>query len=159
MARISDSGGKGLHIRVAVPADGDTIVAGNCAMAFETEGRVLDYETAHSGAMAVIEDPAKGWYLVAESDGVIIGQLMITFEWSDWRCGHIWWVQSVYILPEYRRTGVFSQMYAWIRASAHCCPDVVGLRLYVERENEAARAAYCTLGMGEAPYVMYEDIF
>jgi len=149
----------GLQIRVAVPADGDLIAARNCAMAFETEGRELDCETAQKGAMAVIEDPAKGWYLVAESDGVIIGQCMITFEWSDWRCGQIWWVQSVYILPECRRTGVFSAMYAWVAASARHRPGVVGLRLYVERENEAARAAYRTLGMEEAPYVMYEDLF
>lgn len=159
MGRDDDRIRAGLQIRVAVPADGDTIAARNCAMAFETEGRVLDCETAQKGAMAVIEDPAKGWYLVAESDGMIIGQCMITFEWSDWRCGRIWWIQSVYILPECRRTGVFSEMYAWIAASAHRRPDVVGLRLYVERENEAARAAYCTLGMDEAPYVMYEDIF
>lgn len=155
----TDSGREGLQVRAAVHGDGETIAVRNAEMAFETEGRVLDYETVHNGVLSVLQDPAKGWYLVAESGGSIIGQCMITLEWSDWRCGQIWWIQSVYIVPEYRRQGVFSRMYAWIVDSARCRPDVVGLRLYVEQENEAAREAYCTLGMGESPYVMYEKFF
>lgn len=148
-----------LHIRVALPEDGEIIAARNREMAFETEDRVLDCVIARKGAMSVLEDPAKGWYLVAESGGEIIGQCMITLEWSDWRDGQIWWIQSVYIIPECRRTGVFSEMYAWIADAARNCPDVVGLRLYVEHENQAAREAYRRLGMDETPYVMYEDIF
>ncbi|WAI01684.1 GNAT family N-acetyltransferase [Methanogenium organophilum] len=159
MRRGDGSGEKRLHIRIAVPLDGDIIAARNGEMAFETEGHVLDSDTARKGAMSVLEDPAKGWYLVAEHEGAIIGQCMITLEWSDWRNGQIWWIQSVYIIPECRRKGVFSEMYAWIDAEARRQPDVVGLRLYVEHENLAARGAYRMLGMEEAPYVMYEALF
>lgn len=151
--------GAGLQIRFAVPADGDVIAARNCEMAYETEGRELDPETAMKGALALLEDSAKGWYLVAEYGGTVVGQCMITREWSDWRNGHYWWIQSVYIVPECRRTGVFSALYAWISGEAHRRPDVVGLRLYVEEENTSAREAYCSLGMEHTPYVMYEDIF
>lgn len=154
-----DSGVGHLHIRVALPEDGDIIAARNCEMAFETEGRVLDRGTARKGVFSVLECPEKGWYLVALYDGEIIGQCMITLEWSDWRNGHIWWIQSVYIVPEWRRAGIFSEMYAWIVESARHRTDVVGLRLYVEKENEVARTAYCRLGMEETLYVMYEDIF
>ncbi|WFN35584.1 GNAT family N-acetyltransferase [Methanogenium sp. S4BF] len=149
----------GLQIRVAVPADGDVIAARNCDMAYETEGRMLDPETAKHGALSLLKDPAKGWYLVAEYNGKVVGQCMITREWSDWRNGHYWWIQSVYIVPECRRTGVFSALYAWISGEAHRRPDVAGLRLYVEEENWAAREAYRSLGMKHAAYVMYEDIF
>ena len=155
-----EHGGRGkLQIRVAVPADSELIAAHNSKMAYETEGRMLESETARDGVLSVLEDPAKGWYLLAESDGVVVGQCLITLEWSDWRNGHYWWIQSVYIVPECRRTGVFSMIYAWISDEAHSRPDVSGLRLYVEQENLTAREAYHSLGMKKTPYVMYEDIF
>lgn len=159
MDRIDGSGGKHLLIRIAVPADGEIIAVRNSEMAFETEGRKLDSDTVLKGALSVLEDPAKGWYLVALHEGRMVGQCMITLEWSDWRNGHIWWIQSVYIIPECRRMGIFSEMYSWISAEARNHPDVVGLRLYVEHDNLAAREAYCRLGMEEAPYVMYEALF
>ena len=153
------SGRVGLQIRVAVPADNEMIAAHNAEMAYETEGRVLDGETVRDGAMSVLEDSSKGWYLVAEYGGTMAAQCLITLEWSDWRNGHCWWIQSVYVVPEFRRTGVFSAMYAWISAEARGRPDVVGLRLYVEQENLPAYGAYRSLGMKKTPYVMYEDIF
>ena len=152
-------GGKGLQFRVAVPADSDLIAAHNGEMASETEGRVLDRKTAREGAMSVLIDPSKGWYLVAEYDGAVAAQCLITFEWSDWRNGYFWWIQSVYVRPEFRRAGLFSAMYTWISAEACGRPDVVGLRLYVEQENLPAREAYRSLGMKKTPYAMYEDIF
>ncbi|MDE4907643.1 GNAT family N-acetyltransferase [Methanogenium marinum] len=148
-----------MQIRFAVPADGDLIADHNAEMAYETEVRLLDNETGRNGVMSVLEDQEKGWYLVAESDGAMAGQCLITLEWSDWRNGHCWWIQSVYVVPEFRRAGVFSAMYAWISAEARCRPDVVGLRLYVEQDNLPARKAYRSLGMKKTPYVMYEEMF
>jgi GNAT superfamily N-acetyltransferase len=154
-----NSGGEGLKFRVAVPADVELIAGHNREMAYETEGRVLDGETVRDGAMSVLKDVTNGWYLVAELNGTVVAQCLITLEWSDWRNGHYWWIQSVYVVPEFRRTGVFSAMYAWISAEARGRPDVAGLRLYVEQENLPAHEAYRSLGMKRTPYVMYEDIF
>ncbi|GAB7015619.1 GNAT family N-acetyltransferase [Methanogenium cariaci] len=149
----------GLKIRVAVLADGEMIAANNSRIACETEGRVLDSKTVRDGTLSVLEDPANGWYLVAEYNDTVAAQCLITLEWSDWRNGHCWWIQSVYVVPEFRRKGIFSAMYAWISAEACNCPDVVGLRLYVEQDNLPAHETYRSLGMKRTPYVMYEDIF
>ncbi len=96
---------------------------------------------------------------MTEYDGTVAGQCLITFEWSDWRNGTYWWIQSVYVVPEWRRTGIFSAMYACLSDEARMRPDVAGLRLYVEKENLPAHEAYRTLGMKKTPYIMYEDIF
>ncbi|MDF1702208.1 MAG: GNAT family N-acetyltransferase, partial [Planctomycetota bacterium] len=103
------------------------------------------------------ERPAHGFYLVAERSGTTAGSLMITPEWSDWRGGFFWWIQSVYVAPDHRRTGVYRALYDQVQAYAQEADDVIGIRLYVERENEGAREVYRRLGMEETPYRLYES--
>ncbi len=99
---------------------------------------------------------ARGFYLVADVDGAVVGQCMVTYEWSDWRNGEFWWIQSVYVRPDCRRQGIFARLYRTVEAMAEARPDVTGLRLYVETANETAQAAYARLGMRRAPYVLLE---
>ncbi len=148
-----------LRIREAVIADIDVLVAFNAAMAQETETKTLDAATLHAGVMAVFAAPARGLYLVAEIDAQVVGCLMITREWSDWRNGDWWWLQSVYVHPEYRRSGVFSALHAEIERRAQATPGVVGLRLYVERENLRAQGTYAALGLHETHYRMWQRAF
>ncbi|NLX48949.1 MAG: GNAT family N-acetyltransferase [Methanospirillum sp.] len=145
-----------LVIRPAVPADARGIAANNRATALETEGWEIGQGTALAGVLAVLEQPGRGFYLVADEDGEVVGQCMVTFEWSDWRNGEFWWVQSVYTRPSHRRRGIFARIYRAVEAMARDSPGVVGLRLYVEVGNEAARAAYRRLGMRPAPYLLLE---
>ena len=142
-------------VRAATVADVDAIVAFNAAMAMETESKTLPPEILRAGVNAVFADPRRGFYRMAEVDGVVAGCLMITFEWSDWRNGDWWWLQSVYVSPECRRHGVFRAMYDHIETSARTTPGVVGLRLYVEKENHRAQSTYASLGMHEAAYRMF----
>jgi ribosomal protein S18 acetylase RimI-like enzyme len=100
----------------------------------------------------VLADPAKGWYTVVEDAGRVVGQCLVTLEWSDWRNGWFWWVQSVYVAPHVRRTGVFRDLYRHLEAAAVARPDVIGIRLYVERDNARAQATYESLGLEEEPY-------
>ncbi len=146
------------RIRKASPADADALIAGNQAMARETEDRELPAEQIGPGVRACLERPEVGAdYWVAEApDGQVVGQTMITREWSDWRNGWFWWIQSVYVPPEYRRHGVFRALYDAIREAAGREGDVIGIRLYVERENERARRTYEELGMSETDYALYE---
>lgn len=144
-----------LHIRRAAPEDAGAIADWNIAMAWETEQKRLDADTIERGVRAVFEEPRRGFYLVAELDGIAVGCLLVTYEWSDWRCGDFWWVQSVYVAPEARRSGVFRGMYAHVKAMAEGA-GAVGLRLYVELENERAQATYAGLGMERCHYYMYE---
>jgi GNAT superfamily N-acetyltransferase len=146
-------------IRLAAPGDAETIARFNQAMAQETEGRQLDFERLRRGVQAVLSDPSKGRYWVAEIDGRLAGQLLITFEWSDWRNGAFWWIQSVYVDPAFRRRGVFRALYEHVARQARQAPDVCGLRLYVEQDNRRAQAAYERLGMHPAPYRIYEVDF
>jgi GNAT superfamily N-acetyltransferase len=146
-------------IRLAAPGDAETIARFNQAMAQETEGRQLDFERLRRGVQAVLSDPSKGRYWVAEIDGRLAGQLLITFEWSDWRNGAFWWIQSVYVDPAFRRRGVFRALYQHVARQARQAPDVCGLRLYVEQDNRRAQAAYERLGMHPAPYRIYEVDF
>jgi GNAT superfamily N-acetyltransferase len=146
-------------VRPATLADVPLLAAGNGAMALETEGRALDRDLVERGCRAVVEDAAKGFYLVAERGGVALGQLLVTYEWSDWRCGTFWWIQSVYVVPEARRTGVYRALYAHLVERARADGSVCGLRLYAERENARAHATYEALGMARAHYVMYEVDF
>lgn len=148
-----------LELREARAADAPVIVEFNCAMAKETESVTLDPERAALGVAAVLRDPARGFYLIAAAGDRIAGQLMITFEWSDWRNGNFWWIQSVYVHPDYRRQGVFRALYSAILQRAREAADVCGVRLYVERDNERAQRAYRELGMREAPYRMFEVDF
>jgi GNAT superfamily N-acetyltransferase len=148
-----------LRIRPALPADADFLAHGNAAMALETEHKCLDPAVVGAGVRAALSDAAKGRYFVAERDGVPVGQLMITCEWSDWRNGTFWWIQSVYVLPEARRAGVFRALYRHLEQIAADDATICGIRLYVERENSRAQATYTHCGMGDAGYVIMETVF
>lgn len=157
-------------IRTATAEDAETLVRFNQQMAEETEEKTLDPETVQNGVQALLDGPSRGFYLVAvrgeESDGSrsestspgVLGALMITTEWSDWRNGTFWWIQSVYVRPEARRSGVYTALHREVRRRARAADDVCGLRLYVERGNEAARETYEALGMTETSYRMYEEM-
>jgi GNAT superfamily N-acetyltransferase len=145
-----------LLVRRAQPADMEIIAGNNRATAWETEERELDPAVARRGVEAVLNDPSKGFYLVAEDAGGIVGQCMVTLEWSDWRCGFFWWIQSVYVRKDCRHRGVFSRIYRTVEETARAQEDVVGLRLYVDADNHAAWRAYRSVGMHEARYVMFE---
>jgi ribosomal protein S18 acetylase RimI-like enzyme len=141
-------------IRPATAADEDTLVAFNAALAWESEGKRLNEATLRAGVRAGLDDPAKGFYVMAERDGDVIGQTGITFEWSDWRNGWYWWIQSVYVREDARRGGVFSAIYRHLEAMAIADPTVIGIRLYVERENARAQATYRKLGLEDEAYFL-----
>jgi len=130
----------------------------NRTMARETENLLLAEEVVTAGVQGLIQRPEYGFYLVAEDDSGLIGSLMITFEWSDWRNGLIWWLQSVYVRPEQRRRGVFRALYRAVRDEA-LAGDARGLRLYVERHNHAAQTTYRQLGMVDSDYLLLEELF
>jgi ribosomal protein S18 acetylase RimI-like enzyme len=147
-----------ITIRRGLANDGVTIARFNVAMALETESIELDPETVAAGVQRVLTTENLGFYLVAETDGKVVGSLMITYEWSDWRNGLFWWIQSVYVEPEYRRKGAFSQLYAAISQQAGH-DGAIGLRLYVEHENVRAQGTYRSLGMSETHYRLFERLF
>lgn len=143
-------------VRRGEASDADAIVAFNAAMARETEGRELDEQRLARGVRRVIEDARHGFYLVATDEGGrMVGQLMITHEWSDWRDSVFWWIQSVYVHPDHRRQGVYRALHALAEKLARKA-GACGLRLYVERENVAAQATYRRLGMARTRYEMFE---
>ena len=146
-----------MNIRRATMNDASAMVEFNQAMALETEGKMLDRQILQSGVEAVFADEKKGFYVVAEDQGRIVGGLMVTFEWSDWRNGWFWWIQSVYILPDYRGRSIYRQLYEFVKARAAQRNDVCGFRLYVEKENTRAQKVYEKLGMHETYYLMYEE--
>lgn len=146
-------------IRTATLDDLETIVDFNARLADESEGLRLDRRTLRDGVRALLSDAARGSYHVACDGGGVVGQMMHTREWSDWRNGDLWWIQSVYVRPDHRRRGVCRALYFHLRRLAAADPGVVGLRLYVERGNAAARAAYARLGMQGAGYVVMQDLF
>lgn len=149
----------GLTLRQAVIDDGPTIIEFNLRLAEETEGRQLDREILTPGVLTGLADPDKSRYFLAEEGNFIVGQVMLTREWSDWRNGWLWWIQSVYVIASARRGGVFRRLYEHVRNLAVADPLVKGLRLYVERHNEAALATYLHLGMKDAGYQVLEEIF
>ena len=146
------------EIRVATVDDLQTIADFNVRLAEETEDTALDRETVLQGVRSLLADRTRGSYYVA-CTSEIVGQIMHTREWSDWRNGDIWWIQSVYVQPDYRRQGVFRSLYGHLKTLAESDPDVVGLRLYVEQENQAARATYAGLGMRQVRYLFMQDLF
>jgi GNAT superfamily N-acetyltransferase len=148
-----------INIRRASLTDLVTIVKFNAAMGYETEELPLDLIVLRKGVHNILSDESKGFYVVAELEGKVVGQTMITFEWSDWRNGFFWWIQSVYVLPEFRRAGVFKKLYKEIYEMAAADKNGCGLRLYVERKNERAKKAYENLGMLHSHYDMYEVEF
>jgi ribosomal protein S18 acetylase RimI-like enzyme len=146
-----------MDIRLAAQADADALIAFNQAMALETEGRTLEPGKIAPGVAAVFGDEKKGFYVVAEHDARIVGGLMVTYEWSDWRNAWFWWIQSVYILPEARGTGLYRRMYDFVKERAAKAGNVCGFRLYVETENVHAQKVYDGVGMSRSHYVMYEE--
>lgn len=145
-----------LTVRNAVPSDTAVLVEYNRRMALETEGKALDPAVLTAGVAAGLADPEKARYFVAEDQGDVVGQLMLTREWSDWRNGWIWWIQSVYVRADARRRGVFRALYAHVHAAAVADPEVIGIRLYVEHENHAAQQTYVQLGMERTSYLVLE---
>lgn len=151
------------NIRPATVDDVQTIVAFNAAMALETEQRRLDLDRLRDGTLALLAHHQQGFYVVAEmsveATRTAVGQLMITYEWSDWRNGAFWWIQSVYVTPEWRRRGVYRAMHEHIAARAKASPHVCGIRLYVERQNRPAQTVYQRVGLRSSGYTIYEQDF
>lgn len=143
-------------IRKAEEKDIPVIAEYNCKLAWETEELKLDPETVTKGVAAVIRDSGKGIFFLYEVDNRIAGQLMITKEWSDWRNGEFWWIQSVYVHKEFRRRGIFKYLYEHAHKIAVENDDICGIRLYVEKENINAQKTYKSLGMEETNYRLYE---
>jgi ribosomal protein S18 acetylase RimI-like enzyme len=144
-----------VHYREALPADASTIIDFQLAMARETEDLELDRELLTRGVNAVFADPALGRYYIAERDGRVIGSLMITYEWSDWRNGMVWWIQSVYVIPEFRRRGVYAGLYDHVKSMVEQS-TVRGIRLYVDKRNTPAQEVYTRLGMNGEHYQVFE---
>ncbi len=145
-------------IRKASPEDTAAIARFNIRMARETENLELHPDIALGGTQRLIENDNLGFYLVAVADRKIAGSLMITTEWSDWRNGQFWWIQSVYVLPAFRRQGLYRRLYRTVKDLAAGNPDVCGFRLYVERDNAVARKTYGNVGMHETPYRVFEEL-
>ena len=131
----------------------------NILLARETENLELPPDVVRAGVEALLRDETKGTYFVAVRDNEVIGQVLITHEWSDWRKGDIWWLQSVYVRSDFRRRGVFKALFNFVATQATAAPDVCGLRLYMENNNARARQTYCNLGMLETHYQVFEKIF
>lgn len=148
-----------MNIRLAKNEDAAALVRFNQAMALETEEKRLDEKILRGGVEAVLNHADKGFYTVAENaGGEIIGGLLVTFEWSDWRNSWFWWIQSVYIVPEMRGKKIYSALYQFVKDKANERENVCGFRLYVERENERAQRVYEKLGMEASHYLMYEEV-
>jgi GNAT superfamily N-acetyltransferase len=148
-----------LAIRSAAFADVPVIAEYNRRLALETEHTDLELGTLTAGVVAVIMDPERrGPYYLACDGNDIIGQLQVTFEWSDWRNGWYWWIQSVYVRDDYRGQGVFRMLYEHVREKAKAASDVVGIRLYVERDNRAAQETYRKMGMGDMPFFLMQEM-
>lgn len=146
-----------MNIRLANAADADAFVQFNQAMAFETEGKQLEPDVVGSAVAAVFADEHKGFYVVAEDEGNVVGGLMITYEWSDWRNAWFWWIQSVYISPEARGQKIYTKLYAFVKETAREAGNVYGIRLYVETENSRAQRIYEKVGMEQSHYLMYDE--
>ena len=145
-------------VRAAAHADLEALVTGNIALADESEHIRLDVDTLRAGIRALLESRAPGRYWVAELDGRVAGQLLVTFEWSDWRNRMVWWIQSVYVVPDARGRGVLRALYDMARREA-LAAGAGGLRLYVDTTNTRAMAAYTALGMNGDHYRVFEDMF
>lgn len=145
-----------VQYREALPADAEAIIDFQIAMAQETEDLELDRAILTRGVAAVFADPSLGRYYVAASDGRVIGSLMITYEWSDWRSGMVWWIQSVYVVPEHRGQGVYAGLYKHVKRFVEDDPAIRGIRLYVDERNKRAQEVYARLGMNGEHYRVFE---
>jgi len=148
-----------LTIRPATADDIEVLVAFQADMAAETEDKGLNRDRLRDGIAYLIEHPGEGFYLIADHGGLSAGSLMVTFEWSDWRNGRFWWIQSVFVARSHRRQGIYSALHEAIRRRAMEDPQGCGIRLYVEKENTGAQATYAHLGMQETDYRLYEEEF
>jgi GNAT superfamily N-acetyltransferase len=142
--------------RRAIPSDADSIVEFQIAMARETEDLELNREICTRGVKAVFEDSSHGQYYVGEADGRVVGSTLITYEWSDWRNGVVWWIQSVYVVPDVRGQGVYSGLYRYLQGIAQADENVKGIRLYADRRNTTAQKVYTKLGMNGEHYQVFE---
>lgn len=145
-----------VKVRYALVEDQAFIVESQLKMAMETESLVLEKLTVTLGVQSVFDDPLKGFYIVGEINGVVVSCLMITPEWSDWRNNWMWWIQSVYVVPEMRKSGIFNLMYNFIKELVLNKPDVAGIRLYVDNTNLRAREVYNRIGMSDEHYRLFE---
>ena len=154
MSRLS------LNIRKAAPLDLEILKLFNQKMALETEGKKLDSQTLEQGVRQLLNNEDHGFYLIGEDlDQKAVASLAITYEWSDWRNGLFWWVQSVFVREEFRRKGVFSKLYKTVKIRAEKEANVCGVRLYVEQFNKTAQSTYSSLGMKQTRYQMWEEAF
>ena len=156
MAKIQSSE---IQVRRATFDDLETLMEFNAAMAQETEGKTLELKRLRSGVAALLVNDARGFYFVAEGSGKVVGQLLITTEWSDWRNADFWWIQSVYVTPEFRRRGVYRILHNHVMAESRSRGDVCGLRLYVDRDNSVAQRVYASLEMRHSHYDLWEIDF
>ena len=145
-----------INIRNGTPEDADTIAHFQKQMAMETEDKALEDDLIKPGVQAIFESPDKGFYLVAEIEETIVGSLLVTYEWSDWRNSWFWWVQSVYVEKSHRRKGIYSHLYNEVISKCKKSEQTYGIRLYVEKENKIAQKVYSDLGMRETNYLLYE---
>jgi GNAT superfamily N-acetyltransferase len=143
-------------VRKAVPEETQQITKFQLAMALETENIILDPETVRLGVQTVFSDSAKGNYFIVEEDGQVIASLLTTFEWSDWRNGTVLWIQSVYVLPEFRRKGTYKALYGHVRTVVENDNSLKGIRLYADKGNLTAQKVYEKLGMTADHYQLYE---
>ncbi len=148
-------------VRDARCEDASTLARFNRDLAMETENLRLNLEVVLRGVGAVFENPQRGFYVVAEHQAAaktLAAALLVTTEWSDWRCGELWWIQSVYVASPWRRRGIYRALYRYVQQRAQCHKTALGFRLYVARDNHAAQKTYTALGMRETPYKMFEHL-
>lgn len=148
-----------LLVRIGEGIDAKALAKFNIAMAWETEQKRLSPDVVAKGVQTLLSNPRYGFYVVAEVHHEVVGSLMVTYEWSDWRDAVFWWIQSVYVRPEFRKQGIFRRLYEFVKEKASQEQHVCGLRLYVEQDNIPAQNTYKKIGMSQAPYRFYEELF
>ncbi len=147
-----------INVRTAIAEDISSIVSFNAAMALETEAHLLDVAVLTEGVKSVLSDQALGFYIVCEIEGSVRACLMITYEWSDWRNGLFWWIQSVYVQKEFRKQGCYKAMYNYLVELIKTKEKIAGLRLYVDKQNSIAQRTYSNLGMKKTNYILFEKV-
>ncbi|NNC98715.1 MAG: GNAT family N-acetyltransferase [Gammaproteobacteria bacterium] len=158
MSDDNPSGQRQATIRQAILEDASAIAEFNINMARETENLELDAEVINSGVRNMISNPERGFYLVVEADNQLVASLMVTTEWSDWRNGLFWWIQSVYVVEQWRRKGLYRSMYERVKQLSEEHGNIVGYRLYVEQDNQIAQKTYRSMGMHCTHYLLFEEM-